>query len=109
MCHSEHDKCPGGAELLQLSMVTVPIAAGVAQTCLNAAVGIRLGSGDVVNIGVDALLLGRALRVLLACLPHPSVLRALPMPSWPASALSFRATFWPICRAVGAWACCECV
>lgn len=58
VCKNPQDQCPTGTEFRQLSRVDVPIAKGVGEFCLNAAVGIQLGAGSVIQIGVDAAVLG---------------------------------------------------
>lgn len=58
VCSSPEQQCPNGTEFWQLSRVDVPISKGVGEYCLNAAVGVRIGSGSVVQIGVDAAVLG---------------------------------------------------
>jgi hypothetical protein len=59
-CESQQDQCPDGTEYWQLSKVEIPIAKGVGQFCLNAAVGIQQGAGPVVQIGVDVATLNGA-------------------------------------------------
>lgn len=72
ICRTPSDRCVGeDVELWSLSEVEVPVTQGMGPTCFNAGVGVRQGSGDVVNAGVDVLLIGRAPR------PPPSRLPVL--------------------------------
>ena len=68
VCQNEHERCVGeDVKLLSMSQVEVPVSQGVGPTCFNAGVGIRRGSGDVINIGVDVILFGRAPPLPLIC------------------------------------------
>lgn len=73
VCKSPQDRCPSDTALYSLSAVDVPIAQGVGEFCLNAGVGIQLGAGLVVQIGVDAAVVGGMLRFAASCLLFPCI------------------------------------
>eukprot|EP00892_Ulva_mutabilis_P010769 jgi/Ulvmu1/8064/UM004_0301.1 len=58
ICQSPDDRCAGeDVQLYSLSQVDVPVAQGTGSTCFNAGIGARQDSGDVLNAGVDVILL----------------------------------------------------
>lgn len=78
-CKSLDAQCPNGTVFWQLSRVDVPVGKGVGELCLNAAVGIRIGSGTVAQIGVDAAVLGGVALASVVCCASPLLQQLLPL------------------------------